>query len=105
MNLEVLLQSPSNQLVPWPGGLASVKQLSWALHGGPENALIELNPAILLDEMAAYLGWKVIVRNRYQTPVWWGFIEEMEANQGGGKKRCLLYTSPSPRDRTRSRMP
>jgi len=90
MNLEVLLQSPSNQLVPWPGGLASVKQLSWALHGGPENALIELNPAILLDEMAAYLGWKVIVRNRYQTPVWWGFIEEMEANQGGGNKRLSL---------------
>ena len=23
----------------------------------------------------------------------------------GGKKSCLLYTSPSPRDRTRSRMP
>ena len=24
---------------------------------------------------------------------------------GGEKQRCLLYTSPSPRDRTRSRMP
>ena len=23
----------------------------------------------------------------------------------GGRKACLLYTSPSPRDRTRSRMP
>ena len=23
----------------------------------------------------------------------------------GARKRCLLYTSPSPRDRTRSRMP
>ena len=25
--------------------------------------------------------------------------------KGGKAKRCLLYTSPSPRDRTRSRMP
>ena len=25
--------------------------------------------------------------------------------QGGGYDACLLYTSPSPRDRTRSRMP
>ena len=25
--------------------------------------------------------------------------------KGRGKKGCLLYTSPSPRDRTRSRMP
>ena len=25
--------------------------------------------------------------------------------QDGDKKSCLLYTSPSPRDRTRSRMP
>ena len=26
-------------------------------------------------------------------------------NENGNKKDCLLYTSPSPRDRTRSRMP
>ena len=25
--------------------------------------------------------------------------------EAGGKDTCLLYTSPSPRDRTRSRMP
>ena len=29
------------------------------------------------------------------------FLAEWTANTGG----CLLYTSPSPRDRTRSRMP
>ena len=33
--------------------------------------------------------------------VWIYFMRQM---QGGGKG-CLLYTSPSPRDRTRSRMP
>ena len=28
-----------------------------------------------------------------------------KSNQFGGTSACLLYTSPSPRDRTRSRMP
>ena len=36
-------------------------------------------------------------------------LEEMSgyttANVSGAVKACLLYTSPSPRDRTRSRMP
>ena len=31
--------------------------------------------------------------------------EAMDALETGAKKACLLYTSPSPRDRTRSRMP
>ena len=31
------------------------------------------------------------------------FLSTLEASSGG--KPCLLYTSPSPRDRTRSRMP
>ena len=30
---------------------------------------------------------------------------EVDTGQRGGIKTCLLYTSPSPRDRTRSRMP
>ena len=34
-------------------------------------------------------------------------IDRLEAKYPGffGKPACLLYTSPSPRDRTRSRMP
>ena len=31
--------------------------------------------------------------------------EEVAVGVGGGGETCLLYTSPSPRDRTRSRMP
>ena len=31
--------------------------------------------------------------------------KELEGNYVRGFKHCLLYTSPSPRDRTRSRMP
>ena len=32
-------------------------------------------------------------------------FEELEKLPGVGHKTCLLYTSPSPRDRNRSRMP
>ena len=34
-----------------------------------------------------------------------GYPVLVKATAGGGGKGCLLYTSPSPRDRTRSRMP
>ena len=33
------------------------------------------------------------------------FIEESRIKGGYNNTTCLLYTSPSPRDRTRSRMP
>ena len=32
-------------------------------------------------------------------------VEEGQESGGAGAQGCLLYTSPSPRDRTRSRMP
>ena len=35
----------------------------------------------------------------------WRFPRMVGANGGGTFLICLLYTSPSPRDRTRSRMP
>ncbi len=90
MNLELLLQSPSGQTVPWPGGQAIVRQLSWALHGGSESALIELGQEVTLEEMAAYLGWKVLIRNRFKTPVWWGYIEAIETRQAGAQKGLSL---------------
>ena len=34
-----------------------------------------------------------------------GYRSEALCEAIGSKKTCLLYTSPSPRDRTRSRMP
>jgi hypothetical protein len=92
MNLEVLLESPSGQILPWPGGKARVSELTWVLHGGPESALVQLGAALSLEEMAAYLGWKLLICNRDQTPVWWGFIEEMEASQEGSWKRLSLKT-------------
>ena len=35
----------------------------------------------------------------------WGGVQQYIATKGEGFYTCLLYTSPSPRDRTRSRMP
>ena len=32
-------------------------------------------------------------------------VKKMDLSKGDQFKDCLLYTSPSPRDRTRSRMP
>ena len=32
-------------------------------------------------------------------------LEELKMHEENRRKDCLLYTSPSPRDRTRSRMP
>ena len=32
-------------------------------------------------------------------------VQQIAEEAGIGKGTCLLYTSPSPRDRTRSRMP
>ena len=34
-----------------------------------------------------------------------GTALQVQGDNGSGKTTCLLYTSPSPRDRTRSRMP
>ena len=74
--------------------------------------------AALQAEVAAYIeafageldedGHRLVVRN--------GFHEPREVTTAAGaipvraprvndKRTCLLYTSPSPRDRTRSRMP
>ena len=33
------------------------------------------------------------------------FVVDLERRFGPRRRDCLLYTSPSPRDRTRSRMP
>lgn len=82
MKLEIFLQSPAGQTVPWPGGRAKVRQLSWALYGGPEQAEIALDPEISYDEATAFSGWKVFIRNRLHTLVWWGFVEGIEACSG-----------------------
>ena len=63
--------------------------------GGMWDATIELGGSI--EELAgitSWLGYQIDILDDQGTSVWWGDIVA-----------CLLYTSPSPRDRTRSRMP
>ena len=42
-----------------------------------------------------------LLKNNYAVEATPGNLKQLEQQN----KRCLLYTSPSPRDRTRSRMP
>ena len=73
---------------------------------------------ILLSSLASSLqaerfqaGLNAVDREHYATAfrAWKGLAEdgapEAQNNIGYLYERCLLYTSPSPRDRTRSRMP
>ena len=46
--------------------------------------------------------WKDEKPSALNLPGWLSLRKKL---RGGHFKRCLLYTSPSPRDRTRSRMP
>ena len=46
-------------------------------------------------------NWKIDVHDAGE---YWAFVDEWGMTQHQ-PKHCLLYTSPSPRDRTRSRMP
>ena len=82
-----------------------------ALAAGPLHA----NPF----ETSLPNGMRVIVKEDRRAPsivhmVWYkvGAIDEVDGTSGVAHvlehmmfKGCLLYTSPSPRDRTRSRMP
>ena len=54
----------------------------------------------LYDEISAHSGKNLIIRSDLRQ------LDEKGAIQISDEiKNCLLYTSPSPRDRTRSRMP
>ena len=67
----------------------------------PLEALDEHHPYKMLDEVSRgewSLGSVTIIKRRKRKrKEWWAHITI--------SKDCLLYTSPSPRDRTRSRMP
>ena len=66
-------------------------------HGMPESALQTVYQATVMAKVL------------YATSAWWGFASALERQRieafVGRAKSCLLYTSPSPRDRQKSRMP
>ena len=80
-----------------------------------ETGSLPANYAPLLAEIKARVQAARIraglAANRELLALYWDIgrlILRAQESSGYGKKvveRCLLYTSPSPRDRTRSRMP
>ena len=69
---------------------------------------MEKDPADILiakEKIQQVLDYSVVVeRKRWITPVQGRVYDEIRATISP-RITCLLYTSPSPRDRTRSRMP
>ena len=67
-----------------------------------EKAIKEgLEPLDIIDK-ALVVGMQV-VGEKYESGEY--FLPHLIISATGMKKSCLLYTSPSPRDRQRSRMP
>ena len=54
--------------------------------------------SFLLDQSVITLGDQKIIIDFYNTPLGERFLEAIQ-------NKCLLYTSPSPRDRQKCRMP
>ena len=62
--------------------------------------VVSVGKTIIMDEKGCTLKlW------RYKKVYTWGELKEKYIEHCRGYVTCLLYTSPSPRDRTRSRMP
>ena len=55
-------------------------------------------PAVVYSKRA----WSTVIPWHFMAP---GLALEIRSSNGASGRFCLLYTSPSPRDRTRSRMP
>ena len=93
---------------------------------GKLNVIFEDNHLLVVDkppllatmgskagEDSLYLQAKSYIKQKYNKPgnVFIGVVSRLDSFVSGvvvlarTSKACLLYTSPSPRDRTRSRMP
>ena len=104
MSLDKTVATPAEAVADIPPG-ASLAVAGFGLSGNP----IQLIEA-LLEQGASELS---VVSNNCGVDGWGlgillsaGRISKMTSSYvGENKEFCLLYTSPSPRDRTRSRMP
>ena len=56
-------------------------------------------------EVAVDIGFMVFNKKTYPNLINFFFDNKIEIERSDMSFSCLLYTSPSPRDRTRSRMP
>ena len=85
------------------------------LHASLELAARPVATRIVLMEAAMRSGTRKEIEEHYQSAIAYAprsmslrtsYMQSLEPRWGGSEEEiCLLYTSPSPRDRTRSRMP
>ena len=90
----IQVRDPSNNLIPVIVGNGNIEQyienLGSAITGLPAEQVTEEGK--LMARMAAQYGRRALAH-------------QVALTANASAKACLLYTSPSPRDRTRSRMP
>ena len=69
--------------------------------GSPPSAAVEIERVQTAQGLFRHLFWAVSSnRDSKVYNIYW-----LQTDLNGNRNNCLLYTSPSPRDRTRSRMP
>ena len=88
---------------------------SWSVEEDPLRLVFNIRPGMYWPQKEGVMQRREVVAEDVafnfnhmassprKIPTWWGFIREWKAE--GKYKACLLYTSPSPRDRQKSRMP
>ena len=75
--------------------------IHWPDQYHPDNCAVHVVNQLGLD-VSAEAAWNCLIRAT-GWPNW--YPNSANVRLLGTEKTCLLYTSPSPRDRTRSRMP
>ena len=106
---EFLMDGIKRDRLPWAGDLAMSMMVN--AYTFADREIVRRTIAMLgregiaqtdINDIADYSLWWLIAQDRYQL----FFGDRLHLQREWPRiKNCLLYTSPSPRDRTRSRMP
>ena len=85
------------------GAIREVADLRAAAIDG--SLTLKMTRAAVVDRLALGVGGDRLLKRTYKECMKAAMLEVAGALQLDQSPACLLYTSPSPRDRTRSRMP
>ena len=99
-----VLQADAQDSTPWPSSRVRTGLVMGSVQSGKTASMLGVC-ALSIDHGIDV----VVVLAGTRLPLWRQTYERLVAQLDPGEedvaKICLLYTSPSPRDRTRSRMP
>ena len=103
------LPAPQQTLLRAATVIAAPQRLQAALQDWLGDAKPELissdDPRALVDSLQPRAADQAVVVLASGDPLWFGLGRILCDRIGAERLRCLLYTSPSPRDRQKSRMP